>query len=215
MTPEEDETSAEPTKTKRLTEAEWTEAKALFEAGRATKTMLAEKYGVSRQAISAGMAARGAVYGSKTGMIEKAALEAQKDLAAKQVEEIQAFKQSQKQMVTTVQKLAVKAVMDKVRDSKPIADAKADVTTLRLLMNTIRMGRDEMYHLYDLHRDPEGAEELEEFIVSEYAQDEIDEINRERIGISADADAQLAEVEASLETNDTSEDELDALLRGD
>lgn len=191
----EDGTSSE--KQKRLLEAEWVEAKALYETGRATKQDLADKYGITRQSMGRGLAQRGAVYGSKSSVVEEATIAAQKDEAAKRVEDISAFKEKQRKMVEMVQNLTIKAVTDKVRAGQPIADAKHDIAALNKAMATISAGRNELYHLFDLHRDPDGASESEEFIVSEYSQDEIDALNKQRLGIDPDAD--LEEVARSLD----------------
>ena len=199
-----------PAKHKRLTEAEWAEAKALYEMGKMTKTDLGAHYGITKQSMGEGLNARGAVYGSKSSVIEAATIEAQKDNAQRKVEEIEGFKDKQKKMVEMVQNLSVKAVTDKVRAGKPISDAKNDIVTLRAVMATLRMGRDELYHLHDLHRDPDAGEALEEFIVSEYSHDEIAALNQERLGITADTDADLAAVEASLQDDDT--DDISKLL---
>lgn len=200
-----------PEKQKRLTEAEWAEAKALYETGRLSKTMLADKYGISRQSMGEGLNARGAVYGSKSKEIEQATVEAQKDASLRKAEEIDAMKEKQKKFVEMIQNLTVKAITDKAREGKPLADAKNDIVALRNAMMIVAQGRDELYHLYDLHREPDGAQQTEEFIVSEYTSEEIEILNKVRLGISADADNDLREIEASLQDQDT---ELDDLLGG-
>jgi hypothetical protein len=203
-----DDTGVAPAPLKRLTDADWTEAQTLFELGKLTKTDLADKYGVSRQAISKGLSARGAVYGSKSQVVADAVIEAQKGDTVRRMEEITAFKSKQQKMVEMIQNLTVKALTDQVRATKPIGDVAKDIATLNKAMSTISTGRDELYHLFDLHRDPDGDQETEEFIVSEYSQDEIDALNRQRLGI--DPDAALAEVSRSLEG--PVEDVLDDLL---
>ncbi len=204
--------TAEP-KIRRVTEAQWIEAKTQYEAGLMTKSALAEKYGVSRQAMGAGLNARGAVYASKTKMVEEAAVAAARDQTAKKIEEIDSFKVKQRKMIEMLQSLTVRAITDQVKDKKPIADAKPDIDTLRSAMNVLKVGRDEMYELWDLYRDPDGAEEIEEFIVSEYTPDEINALNKERLGIAFEVDDALAEVEASIEGGNSADD-LDDLLGG-
>lgn len=199
-----------PGKAKRLTEAEWAQAKADYELGKATKQDLADSYGVTRQAIGQGLQARGAVYGSKSKVVEEAAIAASKDDQVKRVEDIGAMKEKQRKMVEMVQNLTIKAVTDQVRAGKPIADVHKDISALNKAMATISAGRNELYHLFDLHRDPDGAAETEEFIVSEYSQDEIDALNKERLGI--DPDEALAQVAQSLE--EPVEDDLADLLGG-
>lgn len=191
-----------------LTEAEWAEAKALLETGRMTKTELAAKYGVSKQAISQGLNARGAVYGSKSKIVEEATIQAQREDASKRIEEIQAFKEKQRKMVEMVQNLTIKAVTDQIRTGKPLGDIDKDLGALNRAMKNLQAGRNELYHLYDLYRDPDADSEIEEFIVSEYSQDEIRALNKERLGIDVDAD--LKEIAESLENQDAGE--LDALL---
>jgi hypothetical protein len=198
------------TKAKRLNEAEWTEVVTLYELGKATKQDLADKFGISRQAIGQGIIARGAVYASKSKVVADAVIEAQKGEAAKRIEDIVAFKEKQRKMVEMIQNLTIKSITDKVRTSTPIADAKNDIMVLNKAMATIAAGRDELYELLDLYRDPDGDKETEEFIISEYTTDEIDALNKTRLGISPDED--LDEVARSLD--EPLADVLDDLIGG-
>lgn len=206
-----DETEAPAAKkSRRLTEAEWAEAKALYETGRLTKTALAEKYAISRQSMHEGLTARGAVYGSKSKAVEDAVVTAQVDQSVKRLEDIAAMKDRQRQRVELIQSLAVKQITDQIREKSPIANRKADMAVLKDAMGIIAKGRDELYHIYDLHRDPAGADEIPEFIVGEYSNEEIEALNRQRLGI---VDDDLEAIAASVvESGD--EDPLGDLLDG-
>ena len=183
---------------KKLTEAQWTEAKVLYETGKMNKTALAEEYGISRQAIHSGLTNRGAVYGSKTKVVADATVEAIRDEADKRRDDIQAMKERQRQRVELIQGLAIRQITEQVRDSKPLADRKADMAVLKSAMAIVAVGRGELYHIFDLNRDPDSADKIPEFIVGEYTSEEINALNRERLGIS---DEDLDDIEAGLDKN--------------
>lgn len=182
---------------KKLTEAEWAEAKALYETGRHTKVDLAKKYGISRQSMTEGLNARGAVYGSKSKVVEDATVEAQRTDQAKRHEEIAAMRERQLKGVDLLQKLQNKAIGDALRDNKPLHSQASEFKALNTLIKNQKMIREELWEIYDLNRDPDGADEIPEFIVSEYTPDEIDAINHQRLGTTPD-DA-MAELERATE----------------
>lgn len=182
MSEETPESAGEEKSAVRLTEAQWAEIKADYELGKATKSDLARKYGVTRQSIGKGLDARGAIYGSKSKAIENARLESEVDSARQKVAAIEDFKAKQLTMVTNLQNLALKVLGEKLKAGRPVSDAKTEINTIRSAMAILKMGRDEVYHLYDLYRDPDGAEENEELIISEYSPDEIEAINNSRFG---------------------------------
>lgn len=192
---------------KRMLPADWAAAVTEFELGRATKSDLATIYGISRQAMSKGLDARGAVGGSKSKVIADAIVDAAKDAATKKLEDINAMKERQRQRVELIQSLTIKAITDSVKDRKPISDSKGSIATLRSAMAIVATGRNELFHIFDLHRDPDGGDEIPEFIVGEYTQDEIDALNKERLGITDD---DLDTMALSLEEPDL--DPLGALL---
>ena len=184
---------------KKLTEAQWAEAKALYETGKSTKIDISRKYGISRQAVTEGLNNRGAVYGSKSKEIENATIEAQKGSAVRLFEEIAQMKASQTKSNELLQKLQNKAVGDALRESKPLNSQIHEFKALNILIRNQKMMREEMWAIYDLNRDPDGSDEIPEFIVSEYTPDEIELINAERLGISPDDTLALMESEASGE----------------
>lgn len=203
-----DDTSG--TTQKRLTEAEWSEAKALYETGKGTKSSLAKQFGISRQSMTEGLNARGAVYGAKAAAIEAATVEAQRTDAVKKHEEIAAMRERQLRGVDLLQKLQNKIIGEALRDQKPLSSQNNEFRTLNTLIKNQKLIREELWEIYDLNRDPDGAEEVPEFIVSEYTPDEINAINNQRLGITDDP---LTILEQSAATGE-GEDALDELLAG-
>lgn len=161
-----------------MTEAQWAEAKAEFELGQYTATALALKFGVARQSMSEGLKARGAVYGSKSKVVEEATINATKTDQAKKVEEIVAMKEKQRKLIETTQQLAAKALMDSIRDSTPISQKKADIQTLKSIMAIFAAGRSELWEIYGLNDDRDADQELPEFAVSEYTPQELEAMTR-------------------------------------
>lgn len=199
---------------KKLSESEWAEAKALFELGKLNKVELAAKFGVTRQSIGDGLAKRGAVYGKRSGVIEESTVDSQKGRAQARLEEITTMKERQRQRIELIQALTIKQITEMAKAGTPISLRRADIAALRSAMAIIASGRSELYQIYDLVRDPDGAEEIPEFIVGEYTSDEIDALNRTRLGVSED---DMEEVSTSLSggATDPSDDPLADLLSED
>lgn len=200
-----DQDASTPTHRK-LTEAEWAEAKALYETGKMTKVELSKKFGITRQSITLGLNQRGAVYGSKSKAIEDATIEGQKDESRKRAGEIAEMRERQLKATDMLQRLQNKTIGEALHARKPLASQYDEYKALNALIKNQKMLREEFWEIYDLNRDPDGADEIPEFIVSEYEPDEIRAINNQRLGISPDDG--LDEAASALE----SDQELEALL---
>lgn len=192
-----DPTTAPASAPRKLTEAEWTEAKTLYELGRATKADLARKFNVTRQAIHAGLEARGAVYGSKSAVVAEATIDASKSDAQRRVEEVQAMREKQRKLIETTQQLAAKQMMDAIRDGVPIHSRANDIKALKNLMAIFAAGRAELWEIYGLNDDKDAGEELPEFAVSEYTEEDLALIHAKQTG--GDADAMLEELQRQVE----------------
>jgi hypothetical protein len=178
---------------KKLAESQWAELKGLYELGKFTKTELAAKYGISRQAIAKGLKDRGAVYGCRAGEIEEATVQAQKEATRKLQDDITAMKERQRQRVELIQGLVVKGVTDQVRKGAAIGLIKDDILVLKNAMVVVATGRQELYQIYDLTKEDSKLEEQPEFIVGEYTPDEIEALNRQRLGVLSKEIDELAQ----------------------
>lgn len=208
-----DETPDKP-KYKRLTEAEWASASADFELGKYTATQLARIYGVSRQAMSEGLKARGKVYGIRSKVVEEAAINAAKTDEARRVEEIQAMREKQRKLIETTQQIAAKYMMDAVRDAIPISQKRKDIATLKDLMAIFSRGRSELWEIYNLNNDENAGEELPELVVSEYTPEELVIIQRQMGGLP-DMEDTLAQLERHAKEEGQGDDPLAGLLDED
>jgi transposase-like protein len=206
------EPSPEPS-IKRLSEAEWAEAAADFELGKATATALAAKYGVDRTTISRGMKLRGKVYGARSKIIEQATIDAAKTDSAKRVEEIAAMKENQRKLIETTQKMATKLMMDSINERVAIGSKHADARTLALLMKIHSTARAELWEIYGLNADADADQEMPEFAVSEYTPDELEMITRQNRGEELTPDDALDQLTREA-LSEGQGDGLDELLNG-
>lgn len=200
-------TDTPETSQKHLTLAEWAEAKALYETGKMTKVDLAKKFGVSRATITNGLNQRGAAYGSKSTAIENATIEASKGDQQKLFEEIAEMKAKRKKSVEILDQLQTRTMGKLLQENLPLATKADEFRTLNTMIKNAKLIREELWAIYDLDRDPDGADEIPEFIVSEYTADEVDLINKQRLGIDPEAVLETVEAEA-----DEAADDLEALL---
>lgn len=201
--------SETPSNTRHLTEAEWAEAKGLYETGKMTKSSLAKKYNVSRPTMTNGLNARGAVYGSRSSEVEKATIENAKSDAAKLSDEIATMRQDRLKNIDLADKLQRKLIAEALRDSRPLSSMADEFRTLNMVLKNNKIIREEYWAVYDLDRDPDAGDEIPEFIVSEYTDDEIDALNRERFGEEVEP-----EIGRIVGGEGASSDGLDELLDG-
>lgn len=196
---------------KRLTASEWTEAVTLFELGKLTKTDLAKKFGVSWSAMFKGLKARGAVFGSKSNVIEDAILESEKSDQKKKSEEVAAMRERQRVGTELLQKLQNNIIGEALRDRAPISSKYDEIKTLNALIKNQKLFREELWAIYDLNRDPDQADEMPDFILSEYEPEELAAINSKTFGEPEEA---LDEIEKNLDPTDEDLPSLDDIMGG-
>lgn len=197
----------ETTTPKTLTKAEWAEAKGIYEAGKMTKVDLAKKFGVSRITMTNGLNGMGAVWGARSKEIENATVEAAKGTELKLFEEIAEMKAKRRKSIEILDQLQTRTMGKLLQENLPLASKADEFRTLNTMIKNAKLVREELWAIYDLDRDPDGADEIPEFIVSEYTADEVDAINKQRLGI--DPESALEAVKAEAEE---AADDLDALL---
>ena len=166
----------------RLNESSWREIVFLFETGKATKTELSRKFNVTWQWISAGLRKRGAIYGSKSAIITDALIEAEKSDSARRAEEVTQMRERQRASIDLLQKIQNNIVGVSIRDGVPLASKYDEIKSLNLLIKNQTMIRSDLWEIYDLHRDPDQAEEMPDFIVSDYNEEELKQINEKTFG---------------------------------
>lgn len=144
---------------KRLTDAEFAEAKELYELGKAGLTDLADQFGVTRQALSARLKNAGAVKGSRAHEVaaatKKAATSAPSAAAAGAIERfvdkrgewieetrINGFRQ-----LKLARQLAQKVIQDTIAAGRPVAAADDD---LKAVMRLNKILCDNIEHTLNL-----------------------------------------------------------------
>jgi len=144
---------------KRLTDAEFAEAKELYELGKAGLTDLADQFGVTRQALSARLKNAGAVKGSRAhevaaatkkaatsapGAAAAGAIERFSDKRGEWIEEtrINGFRQ-----LKLARQLAQKVIQDTIAAGRPVAAADDD---LKAVMRLNKILCDNIEHTLNL-----------------------------------------------------------------
>jgi hypothetical protein len=166
--------------------------------------------------MSDGLKARGAIYGSKSKVVEEAAMDAAKSDQQKRVEEIVTMKENQRKLIETTQKLTSKIVIDSIRENTPISQKKADIAALKNVMAIFATGRSELWEIYGLNDDKDADQELPEFAVSEYTPEELAAFSRDQ-GVEEEMtpDEALAELERQEALEGQGDDPLSGLLDED
>jgi hypothetical protein len=146
---------------KRLTDAEFAEAKELYELGKAGLTDLADQFGVTRQALSARLKNAGAVKGSRAHEVaaaaKKAATSAPSAAAAGAIERfsdkrgewieetrINGFRQ-----LKLARQLAQKVIQDTIAAGRPVAAADDDLKAVMRLNKILCDNIEHTLHLLE------------------------------------------------------------------
>lgn len=166
-------------KSKRLTPSEWAEIVTLYERGEATQQEIADRYGVSRQAINGGLRERNIVMGSKVNEIISEANEASEKARKLRIEEVTSMK---KRFITYNNGLANMAMKRVSEASQPggvgLAAINPELVAIKNAMYIVQKGREENYALYDVATMDDDSDDMPDLSVSTYSSDELSEIQR-------------------------------------
>lgn len=140
---------------RRLTDADFAEAKELYELGKATIAQLSEQYSVSRQTLSKRFRDAGVTHGSRSHEIAAATGAAAKGLSAataarfedRRPEYIEETKQQGYQILKQAKLLGQKIIADAIKATRPLETVDGDLRALgryvkaqtELLDSTLRL----------------------------------------------------------------------------
>lgn len=163
---------------KRLSATDWATIVVLAERGEKNLRELSEQFGVSIQAISKGLKARGVVMGSRLDEVmgeadDAARIERERKVKAANVA-VEQFAKYNDALV----KLLMKRVVDGSQQPGGIAVAGAEVLVIKNALQGVRIAREENWDILDI-KDLLGENaELPDLNVGEYTPEEIEKIRQ-------------------------------------
>ena len=197
-------------KTVMLSPKRWAEARALWESGEVTLTMLSEKFDVTRATLQRHFTLRGCKKGSKSHEHEKKVAE---EIAKNAVDDasviaarIRETKEEHYKMASGLAKLTWNEVLQAKKAGSPIATAMNNLKALESAMNVLKKAREERFAVLGLDReDYVDQEGLPELVISELTADQIEVLRRK----------QASDDLGDIEEDDVTEEDGDVGLESD
>lgn len=236
------ETSKESSSKSRITPAQWSEAKALWESGEFTLTQISEKVGVTREHLSRRFKKEGIEKGVKKIETTAAAAEAVESelsrLAKILPARIAETKEQHYQWASNIGKLAMQTVIIAQRDGRPLSSTGEDLKALDRLMAIEAKVMEQRYKALGIDRedyvDEESLPTLTIDILTEEEMTDIrsqaraqtlgvddglggtlsDEDENDIVELDDFEDEELEEIE-ELESSEEAEEEVDANVDSD
>ncbi|NQZ53229.1 MAG: hypothetical protein HRT93_03135 [Piscirickettsiaceae bacterium] len=163
---EKEEESKKPKKrpAKRITPAQWAEAKALWESGEFTLSQIAEKIGSSREHLSRKFKADGILKGAKSESIVSGAEESIKDEVAKNAKilpmRVHESKERAFKTQENISKMMMMMAQKAIKDTGGVAAAEPDMKVLNLMAQIAGRTMDQAWKALGI--DQEGFVDLDD-----------------------------------------------------
>ena len=165
-------------KQRRLSGAQWAQVVVLWELGKVTVLELSAMFGITEQAIRAGLKSRGAKKGCRAHEIGEQIVVAQKSIAQQQIEKIASLKEKYLSYNDLITKLTLKEISEAAKAGVPLATRRENLTALQKAASIIARNRHENYHLLGLYDQDTQDEELPDIGITEYSPEELEQIQR-------------------------------------
>ena len=169
-------------KQKRLTDAEWAEACALWETGEFRLDDLSAKYGVTRESLSRGLSKRGAIKGASASdhaarVAEEVKKAAQED-AAVLAKRIRETKENSYEWIMALTRMTMNEVVSAAKRKEAVGTKLNNLKALERAMKTVALGSAEMYRILGLDKNDVDESELPELTIAEMTADEIIQVRQ-------------------------------------
>lgn len=177
--------SSDETPKKRLTDAEYEQAKTIYELGTKSLQDIADMFGITRQSLWRRFKDDGIERGSRAHEMT----EAIEDEAAKQAEiiakRVTETRESHYVYAESLAKMIMATIMNSRKEGRTIASADGDLAALNKAIKGLEVLRKERYSLLGLDREDGDPNEEPELLISEMDQNMIEAV---RAGLSTQTD---------------------------
>lgn len=171
-----------------MTEAQWAEAKVLWELGDTKLEELSARYGIDKASLSRGFKRRGIMKGSRSREIAEAAAAGAIEGARSAAEEIAKERQTRiretKEFYYKTMKALADATMGLVvkasKEGRAFSSIKGDLQAMNLAVRTLADARTNVYTVLDIEVQAPTEDELPELRVVEMSANDIEQ-ERERL----------------------------------
>lgn len=167
-----------PTTQKRLSATDWATVVTLYQRGEKNLRELAEQFGVSIQAISKGLKARGVEKGSRLNEVIGEVDDAARQERERRVKQANNQVESYAKWYDVIAKLTMKKIIDGSQTPGGIAAQNAELLALKNATAIIEKARAESWEILDI-KDLLGENaELPDLNVGEYTPEELERIRQ-------------------------------------
>lgn len=165
-----------PQTNKRLTATDWAHIVTLYERGEKNLRELSDQFGVTLQAISQGLKARGVKKGSRLDEVAGEVSDIARQERERKVKQANQQVEQYAKYYDAIAKLTMKKVIEASANNGSVAIVNADVLTLKNAIATIRTAREESWEIQKLDELLGDLAELPDLNVGEYTPEEIEKI---------------------------------------
>ena len=209
-----DETKKEAAK-KRMTPAQWAEARAMWASGEFTLEQLADKFGVARETLSRRFKKDGVKKGQaaidkkvEAEIVEKATLEADKWRERAEKAREQFFRATE-----MLNGMNIKVLRD-AHANETIFAAQPDLKAIQMCLKNLEMAKGIQWSILGLDREGVDEEEIPELMIRELTPDELQRIQAAQSQVSQEDEIEIGDAAPYLEDDDL-ELEDDLVVEGD
>lgn len=179
---------------KKLTEAKWTEAEALWSTGEFQLAELSERFGVRPETLSRRFKKNGVKKGEMpvAEAVKEAVTAAVVDDATVLIARVRETKEEHYKWAKIISGMAMKEVASASKEGKAIASAHPNLKALQTCMQIVDQGYKSRASILGIDGEEDELDQIPELVVSELSQEQIEEM---RVAQEQDEFDQLAEEE--------------------
>lgn len=164
---------------RRMTDAEFAEAKTYWELGTKTLQEMADMYGITRPSLHERFKRAGVVRGSRAHELATAAEKETHKERDQKIERIQSTKHNHYIYAEALAKMTMETVLKARQDKRSLSSVDPDLTALNKAAKTLEVLRKERYALLDLDK-PDGDDtDIPEILITELNEEQLEQIRAE------------------------------------
>lgn len=167
---------------RKLTEAQWAEAEALWSTGEFQLNELSERFGVRPETLSRRFKKNGIKKGEMpvAEAVKTAVQEAVIDDATVIANRIRETKEEHYKWSKVLSGMAMKEIADAKKGEKAIAVVHPNLKALQTAMQIVEQGYKSRAAILGIDNEEGGSDEVPELVISELTQDQVDDMRRQQ-----------------------------------
>lgn len=207
-----DETQSSESKKRRMTPAQWAEARAMWASGEFTAEQIGEKFGVARETLSRRFKKDGVKKGQSAidKRVEAEIIEKATQNVDKWAERAEQARESFYKTYEMLHKMTVKTIGDAHRGAG-LFSAQPDLKALQMASSVMDRVRVNQWAVLGLDKESLDDEEIPELLIRELTPDEVQRLKVMQNSVNEDEEIEIGDADPYLEDLGD-DDEIDDLV---